>query len=292
MSLTARVATSGWLPKFLTAATIVALSIPLTAVPGRTTHGDAHEPELLPNLQTWDLSDNSSGTGIDFVVSEAAQELRFDNEVVNVTADASSPRGPLEVFARRLAECGNGKEARQALQRIYYDSNGTGKFERKQDKISREKPVGCMIYHQSHSHWHFEHFAKYELYACAGNPCSREGAALSVGEKITFCIADVFRRENVDDGPTSAYYGTGCGRQSTQGLSIGWGDQYTKSTSGQELSIAGLAPGSYCYVSTADPANQLEERNETDNTKSITLTLGDGDGDFLLDTVAKELSGC
>jgi hypothetical protein len=279
-------------PRLLVAVATMALTIMLTAAPGRTTHGPTHDPELLPNLQTWDLSDDSGFTGIEFAVSEATEQLRFDNEVVNVTADAPTHRGPLEVFARRVAECGSGKEARQALQRIYYDSNGTGKFERKQDKISREVPVGCMIYHQAHSHWHFEHFAKYELYNCIGEPCVRDGTAVAIGEKITFCIADVFRRAAVDDGPSSGYYGTSCGRQSVQGLSIGWGDQYTKSTSGQELSVAGLSAGTYCYVSTADPGNLLEERDETDNSKSIRLTLGNGDTDPALETVTKGLPGC
>jgi hypothetical protein len=294
MLATARSAlASGRLAKLLSAATFGVLCVLLMAAPGRTTHGPAHDPELLPNLQTWDLSDGTSVTGIEFVVSETAQQLRFDNEVVNVTADTTSSRGPLEVFARRVAECGSGKDARQALQRIYYDSNGTGKFERKQDKISREVPVGCMIYHQSHSHWHFEHFAKYELYNCIGDPCTRDGAAESIGEKITFCIADVFRRNVTDDSPTSAYYGLGCGRQSVQGLSAGWGDQYTKSTSGQELSIVGLEPGTYCYVSTADPGGLLAERDETDNSQSIRLSLGDDDdADLALDTVAKGLAGC
>jgi hypothetical protein len=283
----------------LFAATIGVSCILLTATPGRTTHGDAHELELLPNLQTYDLSDDSGfrGMGIEFVVGETAiseTALSFDNEVVNVAPDGSTLRGPLEVFARRVAECGGGKEARQAYQRIYYDSNGTGVFERKQDKVSREVPVGCMVYHESHRHWHFEHFAKYELYACTGGePCSRGAAALRSAEKVTFCIADVFRRNETGNSPTSAYYGFSCGRQSTQGLSIGWGDQYTVGTSGQELSIVGLEPGTYCYVSTADPGGLLAERDETDNSQSIRLSLGDGDdADLALDTVAKGLAGC
>ncbi|MGH2756399.1 MAG: hypothetical protein ACRDI3_01265, partial [Actinomycetota bacterium] len=67
------------LPTLLGVATIIGLFILVTAQPGRTTHGTAHDGELLPNLQTWDLTDSTPSTGIEFVVSEGTQQLRFDN---------------------------------------------------------------------------------------------------------------------------------------------------------------------------------------------------------------------
>ncbi|MGH2757165.1 MAG: lysyl oxidase family protein, partial [Actinomycetota bacterium] len=188
-----------------------------------------------------------------------------------------------------------GQSARQAYQRIYYDSNNTNAYERKKDRVSRDIDVGCMTFHEAHNHWHFDHFARYELYDCViplgATLCSRNGSLRS-GEKVTFCIADVFRRSTTTDSPTSSRYGFGCGRQAAQGLSVGWGDQYTRSTSGQELSISGLLATTYCYVSTADPNNLLIERSEGDNSQSIRLTLSDTDGDTLLDTVVKGTAGC
>ena len=62
--------------------------------------------------------------------------------------------------------------------------------------------------------------------------------------------------------------------------------------SGQELSITGLSPGTYCFVSTADPAGRLIERDDGDNWQSIALSLGDGKGNGTLDTVTKQSPGC
>jgi hypothetical protein len=62
--------------------------------------------------------------------------------------------------------------------------------------------------------------------------------------------------------------------------------------SGQELSIAGLSPGVYCFVSTADPNDVLIERSNSDNAQSIRLTLSDTNGNDRLDALIRGPAGC
>src|SRR6185436_3319905 len=64
-----------------------------------------------------------------------------------------------------------------------------------------------------------------------------------------------------------------CG-STTQGLSVGWVDVYTKTLAGQNIDITGIADGVYWLESEADPDNHILEKNETNNVTRIKVTVG------------------
>ena len=87
--------------------------------------------------------------------------FRFTNEIGN------RGNGPLEIqpSAESLDCDGDGDPAndRDATQRVFADSNGTGLFERGTDGVAAERRFGCMRYHPAHDHWHVLDIATYEL---------------------------------------------------------------------------------------------------------------------------------
>jgi hypothetical protein len=83
---------------------------------------------------------------------------------------------------------------------------------------------------------------------------------------VTFCIADVNRfRGSLLGSPSEKYY-TDCNGL-TQGLSVGWSDEYPYWVNGQHVVLnpggVYVGDGSYCLISTADPLGKLVEDNAT-----------------------------
>ena len=197
--------------------------------------------------------------------------LRFDNEVGNAHT------GPFELVAESGESDCDGDSTiatgeRKVSQRVYTDANGNGFFERGIDTVYADTPAGCVVYHDepTHHHAHYSDFASYSLVQLSG---SATGAGSS---KVTFCIADVWRfRGSLDGSPGSRYYSSCSGL--TQGLSVGWSDEYPYTTSGQfiELDPGGtyIGDGDYCLVSIADPQGLVSETNETNNAASVQIHL-------------------
>ena len=199
--------------------------------------------------------------------------LRFDNEVGN------AHNGPLEIVSENIdSDCdGNGTIAlgeRIADQRIYADSNANGFFERGVDSGFTDVRAGCVAYHDSHGHIHYQDFASFAL-------LDSDGQVVSSNPKVTFCIADVSRfRPSLLGSPSARFY-TNC-LGATQGLSVGWSDEYPYSVSGQHVVLnpngVYVGNGNYCLVSIADPLDKLEEVNttgtaESNNAASIVIRL-------------------
>ena len=82
--------------------------------------------------------------------------LRFTSQLAN------TGRGPVEVRPNDAVPCGPKK--RHATQILYRDVNRTGRFERDHDTRLARRSVGCMVFHPSHHHWHFEAAARYTLW--------------------------------------------------------------------------------------------------------------------------------
>jgi hypothetical protein len=181
--------------------------------------------------------------------------LRFSNMVWN------SGEGPMELRAKTVNTTA-GKKTR-VKQRIYDDAGGY---------ITRL--AGDMVYHPTHNHFHFENFASYELWTRTDYDMwvasgSSQGQAQRRATKRTFCLMDTNNMEKALPGtPSSAYY-TQCG-QSFQGISVGWGDEYTSNLPDQwiDLGTSNLADGDYVLRSVADPNNLLyESANKKDPTR-------------------------
>jgi Bacterial Ig-like domain/PA domain len=201
--------------------------------------------------------------------------LLLDNEVGNTHT------GPLELWSAGAdSDCdGDGSVTdgeRIAFQRHYQDgSSNDGSFVRGQDTSYTDVQVGCFAYHPAHGHTHFGSFATYELRRLLDN------ALVSSSEKVTFCIADIFRVLGSLPGSPSAAYYTACGALS-QGLSVGWSDEYPYTVAGQHVVLnpggTYVGDGSYCVVSIADPTSILAEDNnagtaEANNSASVQITL-------------------
>jgi hypothetical protein len=219
--------------------------------------------ELLPDLETREPRE----LVIDFVGGQKV--LRFSNEVANHST------GVMEVYPARGGDCdgdGDPENNRLAYQRIYRDANGNGAFNRGIDPENRTIFAGCMEFHPTHNHWHFEDFADYRLYHL--NPDGTRGGLADDSRKTSFCIGDFGGRlfPELPGASPTPHYG-GCDQMNTQGLSVGWSDVYQYYLDGQHVVLPNTRRGLYCLVSVADPGNRLLETDETDNAESIKVVV-------------------
>ena len=187
--------------------------------------------------------------------------LRYESGLVNVGA------GPLEVRPNDLRPCPGGQ--RHASQIIYRDRDHSGHFSRRHDTRVTRHSAGCMVFHPTHNHWHFEAAARYVLY----RPAQRQPLIVT-GRKMSFCLRD--SRRAPDRWPTADYkqfYGD-CSRSSPQGISIGWADIYQNFLPGQAIRLPDrLRNGIYCLRTVVDPRDELLETDNTDNTSIRGLRL-------------------
>ena len=213
----------------LAAGLVAGLLIVGTPAELRATHGP-HYPDLKTRPAADLRYDKVTIGGIPQWV------LRFSNTVWNAGT------GPLH-----LVPVNSGSKT-TVWQHVYSTTTATGTpFE--------QHHAGEAEFHPAHNHWHFQDFAKYELYtkaAWANNTGDKRGQ----GTKTTFCIIDTTR---VTGDLPAAY--AACGQTSTTGLTVGWGDTYTYNLADQwvVLGQSRLANGDYVLRSIADPLNKLHE---------------------------------
>jgi len=193
---------------------------------------------LLPDLQVKKLS----GARID-ISPDGRKILRFPGTFTN-TGD-----GPLEVVGSLDEKTGT----TMAIQQIYY-----------MDGTKDEKFVGSFIFHEDHSHWHFENFVEFGIYTLKDGAEPDQKIA-STG-KMTFCIHDYAPlSEDFPGKPTAAVYPWCDNSPYIQGISVGWEDTYNADVPGQEIDITRLNDGTYAFIATVDPENRLEEKIEDNN---------------------------
>jgi hypothetical protein len=190
-----------------------------------------------------------------------ARNVRFDIETIDGTTHHvlrfttiiwNAGQGPLELR-------GDNSTGRTLVyQRIYDDG---GRF--------AEALVGEFTYHETHNHWHFENFARYELWTRtefdewqasgrqAGWP--RWLGSKTTGHGESFCIRDSRRVVPLNGSPESRGY-RDCG-QDLQGVSVGWADSYPYYLPEQwiDLGQERLPQGDYVLRLIADPQNLLYE---------------------------------
>lgn len=136
--------------------------------------------------------------------------------------------------------------------------------------------VGFLRYVRSpdHSHWHFEPFERYEL--------RRDGSSVGVvrDRKRGFCLGDRYRAEPRPAASLDApAYLTRCGftkptRLSlTEGISVGWGDDYGAYLDSQHIDVTNVPAGRYLLVHTVNARGRILERDRTDNVASRRIEL-------------------
>jgi Lysyl oxidase len=206
------------------------------AVPARGEAAASQYPDLRTSLPADLRLDQIPGpTGPEYV-------LRLTNAVWN------AGEGPLEVYG--APDPADGRT--HAWQRIYESPAGF-----------RDEYVGEFVWHPAHQHFHFENFARYELWSRAELELALQtgfarGSPQQVSPKVSFCLED---SDHVDParGPGARVYAT-C-NPSLQGISVGWADIYPYYLPEQwiQLGAEPLRDGSYAVRSVVDPNNLLFE---------------------------------
>ena len=152
--------------------------------------------------------------------------LRFSNAIANLGDGPwhMRPEFPLNTL-----------DPQKAIQELY-DASGS--------KVA-EKVVSQFEFHPTHNHWHINGVALFEVRASRGGRTGGADIGAVYGRnsiKTTFCLIDWIRYEgNSNNGKKSDRVYFDC-MGATQGISVGWVDQYHQATDGQELDITG-APG-------------------------------------------------
>jgi Lysyl oxidase len=246
---------------------------------------EAGAPVLLPDLRT--VSPGPDALDLRVGNKSGRIILRISNMVGN------SGEGPMELYSSAATptggpggdtDCTEGEfpapagADRDANQRIYEDTDGSGDFDPEEDGVGQTPKVGCFEYHAVHDHWHFQDFAQFRFETAGGEPI----AGIEPSRKIGFCIFDGhdFPDFPPDEQGEDTYSGSGCNQGDPNtgpdgmGLSVGWADRYSYSTPGQRLNITGVTRGEYCLVSVANPPDppnpppfrsEIVESDETNN---------------------------
>jgi len=126
-----------------------------------------------------------------------------------------------------------------------------------------------------HQHWHYLGFDRYELRRAGGDQ------ALVRDHKSGFCLGDRYRVADVAlaAAPPVASYTRNCGLWKprrlhvTEGISVGYGDNYQPYLEGQSLPLTGLRAGRYVLVHRVNGNQRVLESNYNNNAASVLLDL-------------------
>jgi hypothetical protein len=154
---------------------------------------------------------------------------------------------------------------------------------------------GLFEFATCHHHYHFRHYATYELIALDTD--GNEVGSPLIAAKRGFCMIDV-APFNSDATPPKAWVYRSCGavgRAGNQGIATGWADQYYKWLPGQFFVIDGLPPGPYKIRIHVNPGfvqgpddpgcpaldphglcHQIAELDYDNNIAEVVITIPDG----------------
>ncbi len=172
--------------------------------------------------------------------------LRFTTEHINIGDGPLQVRsnhevGPCTVDGVSYEQC------TQATQEVV-DAAGT---------IVYTQDSGFAVFHPEHNHWHQNTVADFIL-----RKDTLVGPVVATSLKTTFCLIDYDKTDWVHANNTRVYFDC---NGITQGISVGWSDEYHHSTHGQQLDITGAVEGVYYLIYVADPLNKWKELNELNN---------------------------
>ena len=209
-------------------------------------------PPLLPDLR------QEPPSGLIITSSGHGWNLGFNSAATNVGA------GPLIITGHRQSHAEKTMAADQTIMHV-----GGGR--------SVVKGTGHLRYVKSidHQHWHLLRFERYTL--------RRVGAKRAAvrDRKTGFCLGD---RYDVDEPaltakPPDKVYRTNCGLERPgllgveEGISVGYGDDYTANLEGQYLPLDRLRNGRYVLVHRVNTSHRLVESSYANNAASALLRL-------------------
>lgn len=142
--------------------------------------------------------------------------------------------------------------------------------------------VGRMRYVVSpdHRHWHYLSFDRYSLQTYELRPASEDGVLVE-DQKTGFCLGDRYPvkiRLQSAARPEPVFTRrcglTQPGRLSMrEGISVGYGDDYSAFLEGQDLPLDGLPDGRYVLVHRVNADHGLKELTYANNAASVLLGL-------------------
>jgi hypothetical protein len=216
--------------------------------------GDAGRSQRLPDL------DQEAPGDLEVTYDRARRGYYFGFR----SAVRNLGRGPLIVTGRRPGRATRTMTADQVI-------------ERTDAPHAVVEAVGRLRYVRSpdHEHWHHLGFERYELRRATGP------AALVSDRKTGFCLGDRYRVRGgkLRARPPSAVYTGRCGLESnhlltlTEGISVGYGDDYEPTLEGQSLRLTGLRGGRYVLVHRVNVERALRESNYDNNASSMLVEL-------------------
>ena len=138
--------------------------------------------------------------------------------------------------------------------------------------------IGTMMYVNAvtHQHWHYLGFDRYELRRPSDNKL------IAPDQKSGFCLGDryeAFSETPVPGKPANPVYTGNCAPNDTQalevteGISVGYGDDYAPIKEGQVVDVTGVPAGRYYLVHRANANRALLETNYTNDASSVLVQL-------------------
>ena len=147
------------------------------------------------------------------------------------------------------------------------------------DWVNLTKPPIDFEVDDGHDHFHVMGIVEYSLWDTSGT------VEISSGAKVGFCLIDVMERPDLHPNPgpkrheqwdpDNYYCQSGRPRAKIlhMGISEGWQDIYSFSTTFQWIDVSDVRPGYYRIGQRADPDNVIVESDETNNGLALSQLL-------------------
>jgi hypothetical protein len=120
-------------------------------------------------------------------------------------------------------------------------------------------------YSSCHEHFHFRDFTQYQL-------LDRDGAAVAVGHKQSFCLVDM---QEIEGAHVPAPLGMRppAGHQACSRLSAGWADIYGVGTPCQWIDVTDVPLGDYILSLSVNPSGVVPEASLDNNTVRVPVHI-------------------
>ena len=107
------------------------------------------------------------------------------------------------------------------------------------------------------------------------NPDGSLGAVVATSPKTDYCMTGDVKLSGIANTPSSTYPPASNCTDPTRplGMSVGWGDQYDQTDSGQPIDLNGVADGDYVLHAIVDPRHVLTESDNTNDVTDTVLTI-------------------
>jgi hypothetical protein len=226
------------------------------ALTSRNTSPSGTQPvrDLLPDGEQFEPA----------TVSLLRGRLRFDSEIAN------TGQAPLQIALDMDSETGH-----FGAQQVIFRS----------DQTKELRPLVRAGFaadeREDHQHLHFDDFVYFQFYN-ADEEGAATGPELAKGLKQSFFITDIVSTDGVPPENRAAANQlrargnvdfSGIDADVVQGISVGMADVYGAGLAGQSLNVGRLKPGEYVLRQTFDPNDEIDELNERNNSRDVTIRV-------------------